>query len=190
MGTLFTILISIIKDKLRLEESLADTDVLTGLANRRFFMERVDIERYRSSRYKEVFTIAYIDLDNFKHINDAQGHEVGDEVLMHVSQSLLTNIRNVDLAARLGGDEFAIIFPLMDIDEAKVALQNMRSHLTQSVNEKNWPISLSIGAVTFTQPMNTSREMIKLVDDLMYQVKRTGKDNVAFKTWPSSSDES
>ena len=180
---MFTILISIIKDKLVLEESLADTDVLTGLANRRFFLERVDTERVRSSRYKETFTIAYIDVDNFKHINDTQGHEVGDEVLIHVSQSILDNVRKSDLAARLGGDEFAIIFPMLSFDQSKITLQKMHKYLSYSVAEKNWPISFSIGAVTFTQPMNTSREMIKIVDDLMYKVKKSGKNNVEFSLW-------
>ena len=121
---LVTVLISIIKEKLAFEESLADTDVLTNLANRRFFMERVDIERSRGTRYNEVCTIAYIDIDNFKHINDTRGHLVGDEVLQHVARCLTEGVREVDLAARLGGDEFAVLFPLLGYEDAMQTLEN------------------------------------------------------------------
>lgn len=179
-------LLWIIKEKLKLEESLADTDSLTGLANRRAFMERLDLIRHRSKRFAEVFTITYLDLDNFKVINDTQGHLEGDRVLQAVALSLSLNIREVDQVARLGGDEFAIIFSSLDQIAAKQVLAKVHRHLMEVMSKKSWPITFSIGSITFTQPMETSREMIRAVDDLMYQVKKTGKNNLAFSSWPES----
>jgi GGDEF domain-containing protein len=101
-------LLLIVREKLTIEESLADTDPLTGLANRRFFLEQLEHEHTRFFRYPESFTIAYIDLDNFKYVNDSLGHDVGDELLCSVAQILSINVRASDFVARLGGDEFAI----------------------------------------------------------------------------------
>jgi len=179
-----TTLLWIIKQKLEIEESLADTDALTDLANRRFFMERLDLELSRANRYKHVFTMAYIDLDNFKLINDLQGHDVGDEVLKTVAFQLRNNVRKTDLVSRLGGDEFAVIFPNLTKQSAEELLQNLQKQLLMVMQEHDWPITFSIGAISFVHTMQTSGDMIKAVDDLMYQVKRTGKNNLVCQVWP------
>lgn len=96
--------------RVRTLESLAKTDELTGLLNRRGFHDAVRRELSTASRYDEQGVLAYIDLDGFKQINDTFGHAAGDEVLRTVGRQLGTNIRTTDIAARLGGDEFAILF--------------------------------------------------------------------------------
>jgi len=177
-------LLLLVREKLLLEESLADTDPLTGLANRRYFHEQLEHEYARVHRYPQAFTIAYLDLDNFKYINDTMGHNVGDELLQNVAKTLVENIRNTDFSARLGGDEFAVLFPALDTSSALPVLMKIQQELLLSMKEKAWPVTFSIGAVTFSKVMASSRDMIKKVDDLMYDVKKTGKNNIRHLTWP------
>ena len=178
-------LLTLVHEKLLLEESLADTDSLTGLANRRFFQEQLDREHLRAQRHPEPFTIAYLDLDNFKYVNDTMGHNVGDELLRVVAENLSTNVRASDFAARLGGDEFAVLFPILDAETATSVLEKLQVELLDKMKEMGWPVTFSIGVVTFSQVMGTSRDMIKMVDDLMYDVKKSGKNNIRHIVWPT-----
>jgi len=178
-------LLLVLREKLALEESLADTDPLTGLANRRFFLEQLEREYSRVQRYPETFTIAYFDLDNFKYVNDSMGHDEGDELLITVSTSLISSIRGVDFAARLGGDEFAVLFPVLEQDKAVGVLEKLQSELLEAMKAKAWPVTFSIGAITFTDVMESSRDMVKKVDDLMYEVKKSGKNNIRHLVWPA-----
>jgi len=178
-------LLIVVHEKLLLEESLADTDPLTGLANRRFFLEQLEREQLRAQRQPEPFTIAYFDLDSFKYVNDTMGHDVGDELLQLVAKKLFLSIRATDFAARLGGDEFAVLFPILDKDAATSVLEKLQAELLETMKEKNWPVTFSIGVVTFSKVMPTSRDMIKLVDDLMYDVKKSGKNNIRHIVWPA-----
>ena len=182
-------LLLIVRDQLALEESLADTDPLTGLANRRFFQEQFEREYARLRRYPEAFTIAYFDLDNFKCVNDTLGHNTGDELLKTVADALSTNIRASDFAARLGGDEFAVLFPVLDKDSAPPVLHKFSSEMLATMQRKNWPVTFSIGAVTFNAVMDSSREMIKCVDNLMYEVKKSGKNNIRHSVWPEQKNQ-
>ena len=175
---LITILIALVKKKLALEEALADTDFLTGLKNSRSFNEHLEVEAVRSRRYQRPFTLAYLDLDNFKHINDTYGHSTGDEVLQTVSKTMREHVRQSDIISRLGGDEFAGLFPETDFQAAEKIIHNLMLILTEAMTSRQWPITFSIGAVTFVQPLDSVREMIKKVDDLMYRVKKSGKNNV------------
>jgi len=177
-------LLLVVRQKLALEESLADTDPLTGLSNRRFFMEQLEREYARMQRYPEPFTIAYFDLDNFKYINDSMGHDEGDALLLAVSTTLSSSIRTVDFAARLGGDEFAVLFPMLEKDDALPVLEKLQTELLEAMKEKTWPVTFSIGAITFTTVMDSSRDMVKKVDDLMYTVKKSGKNNIRHLVWP------
>ena len=177
-------LLLMVREKLALEESLADTDPLTGLSNRRFFMEQLDREYARVQRSPEAFTIAYFDLDNFKHVNDTMGHDEGDELLLAVSRTLSSSIRKIDFAARLGGDEFAVLFPMLKKDNALSVLETLQVELLDAMKEKAWPVTFSIGAITFTMVTESSRDMVKKVDDLMYTVKKSGKNNISHLAWP------
>lgn len=177
-------LLLVLQRKLILEESFADTDALTGLANRRFFQEQLDREYARVLRYPEPFTIAYFDLDNFKYVNDTMGHNAGDELLKAVAETLSASIRRSDYAARLGGDEFAVLFPSLEKESAVPALAALRNDLLLAMQKSGWPVTFSIGVVTFSKMMGTSRDMIKKVDDLMYEVKKSGKNNIRHVVWP------
>jgi len=180
-------LLLLVREKLQHEESLADTDPLTGLANRRFFQEQLDREHVRVQRYPEPLTIAYFDLDNFKHVNDTMGHDAGDALLQVVASTLLSSIRVSDFAARLGGDEFALLFPVVEKDAAIAVLQKLQSELLVAMRDKAWPVTFSIGAVTFYEVMGSSRDMVKKVDELMYEVKKSGKNNIHHLVWPDDS---
>jgi len=174
-------LLSIIKQKLETEERLAGIDYLTGLKNSRAFYELVEIESDRSRRYKRPFTIAYIDLDNFKYLNDTQGHEAGDEALKIISETIKHNVRHLDIISRLGGDEFAIFFPETDFTAAELTIKKIQPMLMAAMKNSNWPITFSIGFITFVKPLATVREMIKMADDLMYSIKKSGKNNIIHK---------
>ncbi len=173
-----------VRKTLAQERNLADTDALTGLANRRSFVEQIERERLRGGRQAEPFTIAYIDLDNFKYVNDSLGHDIGDELLKTVADMLQRQIRSTDLVARLGGDEFAVLLPLTDKVAAGVVIDKLNQHASAAMAARAWPVTFSIGAVTFNRPMQTTRDMIKAVDDLMYQVKKSGKNNLRHEVWP------
>ena len=178
------VLLLIVHEKLILEEMLADTDPLTGLANRRFFLEQLEREYARSKRYPEPLAIAYLDLDNFKYVNDTMGHDIGDELLIKVSQTLLSSIRGSDFAARLGGDEFSVMLPMLESESALPMLKKLQDELLGVMQENNWPVTFSIGVVTYNEVMESSRDMIKQVDDLMYEVKKSGKNNIYHIVWP------
>ena len=180
---IITVQLTIIRSKLDIEESLADTDYLTGLKNSRSFYEYVEFESHRSRRSLKPMTIVYIDLDNFKYINDSLGHNEGDELLKAVGETLKTNIRQSDIISRLGGDEFAGLFPEADFDKSKVIITNIAEHLNKAMNSRNWPVTFSIGAITFNKPLDSTHEMIKAVDKVMYEVKNKSKNNIAHKNF-------
>ena len=115
-----------VRRHLRLEESMADTDMLTGLLNRRAFWEAAEQERSRIKRYGGAATVAYIDLDNFKSVNDERGHAEGDRLLVEVASVLEGRLRANDLVARLGGDEFAVWLIESDAERARVASNCVR----------------------------------------------------------------
>lgn len=167
-----------VRDKMATLADLASTDPLTGLVNRRFFLEQLERECTRARRYPEVFTIAYIDLDNFKYVNDTNGHLVGDELLQCVGEVLKTNLRESDMAARLGGDEFAVFFPAMKEETSKQVIEKLHISLLEAMKNNHWPVTFSIGMVTYLEPLANIREMVKKADDLMYQVKKSGKNNI------------
>jgi len=177
-------LLDIVHSKLLMEENLADTDALTGLSNRRFFQEQLDREYTRICRTSEHLTIAFIDIDNFKYVNDTSGHEEGDKLLQSVAETLSSKIRATDFAARIGGDEFVILLPVIEAGSVKQTMEKLQQELLNRMKEERWPVTFSIGVITFLKAMDSSRAMIKTVDDLMYEVKKSGKNNVRHLVWP------
>lgn len=169
--------ISELKRRLDREKELARTDQLTGIANRRHFSEVADDEIRRSHRYQDCFSIIYLDIDNFKTVNDTLGHSEGDRLLRQVAATITMNIRESDMVARLGGDEFGLLLPKADREAAVTVVTKMRSSLKTDV-EAVWPVTFSIGMVTYrTAPENTN-EMIRIADQLMYEVKTSGKNEL------------
>jgi diguanylate cyclase (GGDEF)-like protein/PAS domain S-box-containing protein len=164
---------------LQREKELARTDTLTGLANRRAFYEAVQSERARSARYGRPVTLAYIDLDHFKRINDTLGHAVGDELLACVADALRSTLRASDIVGRLGGDEFAVLLPETNATAAEPLLRKLHEILTLAMVAKSWPVTFSLGAATFLDNPPPIEEMIRTADELMYTVKKSGKNRVA-----------
>jgi diguanylate cyclase (GGDEF)-like protein len=160
------------------ERLLARTDPLTGAANGRTFYETTAMEAERARRGGRPLTLAYLDLDHFKHLNDRLGHAVGDAALRHMVQTIQLQLRTSDLLARLGGDEFALLLPETDANGSVELLARLQELLAQEMAGKGWPVTLSVGAVTFIQPAGDVDLMVQRVDALMYQAKRKGKGRV------------
>ena len=166
------------RDAVRAAEALARTDGLTGLYNARAFRESVGREVARCHRYGAPLAIAYMDVDNFKGVNDSLGHATGDRVLAEVAKTLKSRLRSVDMIARLGGDEFAVLLPETDSINAGKALEKVRADLERMVSEHDWPVSFSIGIASFETPPANVDELIRRADHLMYEVKRSGKRGI------------
>jgi diguanylate cyclase (GGDEF)-like protein len=160
------------------ERKLARTDDLTGVINRRSFFEASQHEINRARRHRHPFTVAYMDIDDFKLINDNYGHSIGDTVLRSVSQTIKNNIREIDVVARLGGDEFVILMPETGEAAAQAVVGRVHQNIMGLMREYGWPITFSIGVVTWTTPPRTVDIMIKQADEAMYEVKNGGKNRV------------
>ena len=162
---------------------MTKTDFLTGLANRRSFIESAQSEINRARRYENSFTVAYLDLDDFKSINDTYGHLIGDTLLRTVADTIRNNLRITDISARLGGDEFAVLFPDTDSEQSEIVINKMHDRLLDTMKENNWPVTFSIGAVTFVEPPQSVDEVIKKADDFMYSAKKDGKNRINRELW-------
>lgn len=181
---IISMLIQKVRALLELESLRADTDPLTGLANRRYFLERMQLEMERLRRYKRSFSFAYCDLDNFKKVNDTLGHETGDLLLCTIAETLWHHFRKTDLVARLGGDEFALLLPETDFTMANEAIRKGKAVAEAMMKKNEWAVSLSIGVVTLDTSPETVTKSIKLADDLMYTVKKHGKNDVRHIRYP------
>jgi diguanylate cyclase (GGDEF)-like protein len=162
----------------RWAKKLVRHDDLTGALNRRGFIEVLGIESKRSRRYLHPLTVAYVDVDNFKLVNDIDGHKAGNVVLREVARTMQSTLREVDFVARLGGDEFALFLSETGTDSVRMVLDKLRTALMNAVSVHTRRVTFSIGAVTFNNPLTTAEEMIAKADELMYSVKLRGKDHV------------
>jgi len=162
-------------------QRLANFDELTSILNRRGFLARVQDELMRARRFNRSFSIAFIDLDNFKTVNDSLGHKVGDELLRQVALTIQTSIRAVDFVGRLGGDEFAILYVETSQDQAKEAFEKCHHELNQRMADYSWPVTFSVGVVTFHSFKLTIVELLDHADKWMYEVKRQGKNRAIYK---------
>lgn len=178
-----TWLLAELRQLLEHERLLAKTDFLTGILNRRAFYAYITEEIARSRRYQHPFTILYVDIDNFKLINDNFGHSSGDRLLQVVAQTIKHEIRLSDRVARLGGDEFAVLFPETNAIAAKDIVPRLRQTLLMEMKNNQWPITFSIGALTCQQTPPDNEELIRLADQLMYTVKNTSKDDIAYSVY-------
>jgi len=169
--------ISTLKELLVRAEEDSRMDHLTGIANRRRFYEQAEEEIRRVRRFRDPFTLLYIDIDNFKTVNDSLGHNEGDRLLLSVASTIRIVTRESDTVARLGGDEFGLILPKTDKKEAVMVAGKMRAALKTIVEEK-WPVTFSIGMVTYREAPASTDDMILIADQLMYEVKSTGKNEL------------
>ncbi len=166
------------------EQAWADAmqDALTGLRNRRGFMDAGTAEVERARRYGRPLSIIFIDLDNFKQLNDTKGHDVGDTALIMASRALSKVLRSNDLLARLGGDEFAVLLTEISPDASAEAAQKLFKVVNLALRDFP-PVTASIGVISFSRVRHSFATMVKLADELMYEVKKSGKNNMSFKQY-------
>jgi diguanylate cyclase (GGDEF)-like protein len=172
------ILVAVLRRKLDVEKSLSRQDSLTSLPNSRAFQEQADLILAIARRSGRPFTLAYLDLDNFKKINDQSGHQEGDRALRETAEVLRRRLRTSDLVARLGGDEFAIVLTDTPAEAAATPLERVRGFVDASMRSNAWPVTVSIGAVSYATAPSTLDEALRAADALMYRVKAGGKDRV------------
>jgi diguanylate cyclase (GGDEF)-like protein len=156
------------------EREIASHDALTGLLNRRAFFEAGNSEADRSRRYGHPLAVAFLDLDNFKRLNDSQGHEAGDRALKAVAKCLVGSLRTTDRLARLGGDEFAVLLPEIGYDAATDAGHKIAAAADAALKEFP-PVSASIGIAWFERAVGDFPAMLDAADSLMYEIKQEGK---------------
>ena len=158
------------------EQSL--TDELTGVANRRAFLEVATREIERSRRYRHELSLAYLDLDGFKAVNDQRGHMVGDRVLIALAGLARATARSVDTVARIGGDEFVILMPETDARAAVSLAERLCAVCSRAAGSDAAPVTCSVGVVTFECAPTDVEELLANADALMYEAKAAGGDSV------------
>jgi diguanylate cyclase (GGDEF)-like protein len=177
------LLLAHLRENLVRVHTLANSDPLTGILNRRGFYSKVAAEMRRLQRFNHPFSIAYLDIDNFKKVNDTLGHGTGDELLCSVARILESRLRQTDVIGRLGGDEFAIMLVETDAESTIVVLRNIWVELSTRIERVKLPVTFSIGLVTYEAPPESIEQVLGHADSLMYSVKRSGKDGIMSMTW-------
>lgn len=157
-------------------QQMASTDGLTQIANRRTFQASIEREIARSIRSGHPVSLIMFDIDHFKILNDAHGHQTGDEVLRELALVLRASSRQIDTVARYGGEEFAVILPGCDQAEAMIRAERLRRLINEGV--KTVSVTVSLGVACTPANAQTASELIKAADDALYQAKRCGRDQV------------
>lgn len=179
--SVFALVVALVNSLKRVNEretALARIDPLTQLPNRRAFYERGGVEIVRAQRYRHPLTAISLDLDNFKAVNDQDGHDAGDRVLRTVAETLRKSVRSTDIAARLGGDEFALLLPETGGDAADAIAAKLQQQLARNMQMENWPVTVSFGVATFMDPPENIDELMRQADMLMYSAKQSGKNMI------------
>ncbi len=175
---IITYIISELKIALERQKDLARIDPLTAIANSRAFYEAAGMEFQKARRLGFPISVIYMDLDNFKEINDTLGHSSGDYLLKLTAGAIVKNIRTIDVAARLGGDEFGILLTQTGPEPAYTVANKLKEMMHKLMKEYNWPVTLSMGVVTFLKTPESVDEMMKKADHMMYSAKYNGKNNI------------
>jgi diguanylate cyclase (GGDEF)-like protein len=174
----FAYSLSRLRSALSREQFLSHFDELTGLANRASLFEMGQRDVARCFRAERPLTAIFIDLDQFKEVNDRFGHSEGDAVLRITSETIRQECRESDLPARIGGDEFVVLAPEMTFEAAQLYTLRLQKRLREAMEEFGWPVTFSIGAATYNSPPPNLDQIIKTADDLMYTVKHKQKNAV------------
>jgi diguanylate cyclase (GGDEF)-like protein len=150
----------------------ARTDGLTGLPNRRAFEEHFEREAARARRTHRPFALMLADIDNFKRLNDREGHLAGDAALTELGRLLPAQLRRNDVPARVGGDEFAVLFPELDVDEARELGRRLARAVSDGMREAGAPLRLSFGIAAFGRDGDTLDDLTRAADEALYAAKR------------------
>jgi diguanylate cyclase (GGDEF)-like protein len=169
--------------------SMASTDALTGLINRREFNQRLTAEIARARRHQHPLTLALFDIDHFKHINDAFGHPVGDQLLRELGALLLANVREHDLPARYGGEEFALILPVTTLEAGVDLTERLRMLVARHVfclPDMPVGVTISVGVALFHSQEDTQFTFVERADAALYAAKHNGRNQVVAGIEPLS----
>jgi len=173
--------------RLRYESQLAlkeasYTDYLTGVSNRRHFMQRLQQEIIRWHRYKHPVCLMLLDIDHFKHVNDAHGHPTGDLVIRAIANLCRQSSREIDVVARIGGEEFAVVLIETRLNDAVIAAERIRSLVeslsVKSVGGVDLSLTVSIGIAEQPEGNESEEKLIELADTALYQAKALGRNSV------------
>jgi diguanylate cyclase (GGDEF)-like protein len=159
-------------------EKEARTDFVTGASNSRAFVEAAAAEIERARRYGQALSLLYLDVDDFKAVNDTFGHGAGDAVLAEVSHVVCCSVRSNDLVARLGGDEFAVLMPEANRFAAAAVARRVRDEVGRVTRPEGSAVRCSIGVASYHSPPTSVDALIHDADSLMYRAKQQGKDCV------------
>jgi len=174
-------------------EELTITDELSGLFNARYLLRILEMEVRRAERYEGEFSVIFVDLDNFKKVNDNHGHLVGSRILQEVGRLLGNSIRvEVDSAFRYGGDEFVLLLPNTNRGGAAVVARRLqyliKSRTFRDDEGEPFNLTASFGIATFPRDAHNKEEMLRLADEAMYRVKGRGRDGICFSLEDSKSN--
>lgn len=186
-GRITSALVRSTSDKVVKLQSLAATDALTGLINRRQFNHQLHAEIARARRYQQPLSLALFDIDDFKKINDFYGHPMGDRILKELGALIKDNVRESDIAARYGGEEFALILPETRQVEAYELLERLRAMIAHTVfclPDNPMTISISVGIAQIDLQQGTSFELVEQADAALYEAKKQGKNQVIYGVVP------
>lgn len=181
---LLAISLTILRHSLSVANELARTDPLTGAANSRALYEAAGNELLRSRRYGRAFTVAFLDLDDFKDVNDRFGHATGDEILRTLVRTLEAETRETDVLGRVGGDEFVLLLPETGAEAATVVLDKLQERVHDQLRHRDAEVGVSVGAITFTEPPASVDDMLRMADGAMYEAKHAGKGCYRQHTFP------
>ncbi len=177
----FVLVVTQLKRALEREQEMARVDALTGVANRRQFLEMATMELGRARRSGRPLTVAYLDVDDFKQVNDQRGHAAGDALLRAVAAALRGRLRLTDSIGRMGGDEFALCLPETTAAAAETVLSDLRQQVSTSLAADVAPVTLSMGAVTYTSPPASVDVLLRGADQALYAAKRSGKNRLSLE---------
>jgi len=152
-------------------------DVLTGISNRRLFVESLENRVARCRRYGDNCAVLFLDVDNLKAVNDAHGHAAGDALLVHLAETLVANIRTTDVLARIGGDEFGLLLDNLNGDQVEDKIEFLAGQVGKGsfvYESRKIPLSASIG-YCFVGPQDTTEGLMSRADAAMYRAKDKSK---------------
>ncbi|MGM0703661.1 MAG: GGDEF domain-containing protein [Pseudomonadota bacterium] len=173
-------------------QRLAEKDSLTGIANRRHFVEAFDKSRHRLIAQEQAYAFLLLDIDHFKHINDTYGHAIGDEVIIAITRRIAASVRAEDLVGRLGGEEFGVLLVNCSSDDAKARADGIRRAIGETpitIKDQTLTATISIGVASGMASAQDFNTLYVRADEYLYQAKAQGRNRVVAdaRPWPSSS---
>jgi diguanylate cyclase (GGDEF)-like protein/putative nucleotidyltransferase with HDIG domain len=172
----------------KLVKQQANTDDLTGIFNQNYFHQRIEEEIARSTRFGEIFSVIFLDVDNFKQYNDIYGHQAGDKILQNIGQFIKNNLRESDLCFRYGGDEFSIVLPKTPLDGSRIVAQRILEGIPKLVAVSDLQLTVSLGIASWPTDGVLKRDIIRSADAALYHSKHQGKNCISIACEVALSD--